>query len=166
MDKQYVILLPFAFLGGFIGYKLKIPAGTVIFSLLAVACVKLLMKMEETSLPRLINFIPQALVGLVLGIQFSRSVLVQISKMWGYMILSVIVLVAAGVLIAVVFMKMNVLDVETAYLGTSPGALSAMIFLAVDQKVNVPLVAIFHLFRIFFILMTGPAILKVIGYFR
>jgi uncharacterized protein len=166
MDKQYLILLPFAFLGGFVGYKLRIPAGTVIFSLLAVAGVKLLMKMEESSLPPLINFIPQALVGLVLGIQFSRSVLVQISKMWGYMVLSVIVLVAAGVLIAVVFMKMNVLDAETAYLGTSPGALSAMIFLAVDQKVNAPLVAIFHLFRIFFILMTGPAILKLIGHFR
>ena len=166
MDRQYLLLLPFAFLGGFIGYKLKIPAGTVIFSLLAVACVKLLMKMEDSSLPRLVNFVPQALVGLVLGIQFNRSVLVQISKMWGYMVLSVIVLVAAGVLIAVVLMRMNVLDVQTAYLGTSPGALSAMIFLAVDQQVNAPLVAIFHLFRIFFILLTGPAILKLISHFQ
>jgi membrane AbrB-like protein len=166
MDKQYLVLLPFAFLGGFIGYKLKIPAGTVIFSLLAVASVKLLMKMEQSSLPPLVNFIPQALVGLVLGIQFSRNVLVQISKMWGFMILSVIVLVAAGLLMAVFFMKMNVLDVQTAYLGTSPGALSAMIFLAVDQKVDAPLVAIFHLFRIFFILLTGPIILKLMTYFQ
>ncbi len=166
MGRQYLVLLPFAFLGGFIGHKLKIPAGTIIFSLLAVACVKLLMKMEGTSLPSLLNFIPQALVGLVLGVQFSRTVLIQISRMWGYMILSVIVLVAAGVLMAVVFMKMNVLDVQTAYLGTSPGALSAMIFLAVDQQVNAPLVAIFHLFRVFFILLTGPVILKLIAYFH
>ena len=166
MERQYLLLLPFAFLGGFIGYKLKIPAGTLIFSLLAVACVKLLIKMEECSLPPLLNFIPQALIGLVLGSQFSRSVLVEISKMWGYMILSVLVLVAVGLLLAIIFMKMKVLEPDTAYLGTSPGALSAMIFLAVDQKVNAPLVAIFHLFRIFFILITGPIILKLIGYLK
>ncbi len=41
-----------------------------------------------------------------------------------------------------------------------------MIFLAVDQQVNAPRVAIFHLFRIFFILLTGPVILKLIAYFH
>lgn len=152
-------MLVFALIGGFIGYKLKIPAGTLIFSLMAVAGLKLI-KGDAGSVPPIVNFLSQSLLGLILGSQFNRTVIEEISKMWGYMLLSVLWLVAAGVLFAIFLMKMKGVSFPLAYLSTSPGAMSAMAFLAVDQKMNAVIVAIFHLFRIFFVLLTGPFVLK------
>ena len=166
MDKSLMVLFPVAFLGGFVGYKLKIPAGTLIFSFLAVASVKVLLRYEGEALPAFLKYIPQTLVGLTLGAQCSRRVLEEISRMWGYMFICVLVLVVVGMIIAIIFVKLNVLDLPTAYLSTSPGGIVAMIFLAADQGVNAPLVAIFHLFRILFILFTGPFILKGLEYLR
>ena len=75
MDKNLLILLPLALIAGYIGLKLKIPAGGIIFSLVAVAGVKLLSRMETGPIPGLLNLIPQAVLGLFLGTQFSNRVL-------------------------------------------------------------------------------------------
>lgn len=169
MDKTImnaIVFLPIAFLGGWVGYKLKIPAGTLIFSLLAVAGVKLLMKFEVGTIPTSINFITQSLIGVIIGSQFNRNVLEEISKMWGYMLFSVLMLVVAGAIATIILIKWNILNLPTAYLSTSPGALSAIIFLAVDQGISAPTVAVFHLTRVFFILLTGPIVLKIIEYLK
>jgi hypothetical protein len=160
-----LIYLACAFFGGFIGYKTRIPAGTLIFSLAAVASVRLL-RVDGGSLPGYMNFVSQTLVGLVIGAQFNQKAVQVISRMWVYMLMSVFVLVVVGMIYAVIMVKMNHLDLPTAYLSTSPGALSAMIFLAFDQGGNVPLVAIFHLTRVFFILVTGPIVVRLIEYLK
>jgi uncharacterized membrane protein AbrB (regulator of aidB expression) len=69
-----------------------------------------------------------------------------------------------GLIYAIILAKMDCLSLPTAYLATSPGALSAMVFMSVDQGTNIPLVAIFHLTRIFLILLAGPFVLKIIEY--
>lgn len=160
-----MIYLVCAFFGGFIGYKTRIPAGTLIFSLAAVASVRLL-RVDGGSLPGSMNFVSQTLVGLVIGAQFNQKALQVISRMWVYMIVSVFVLVVAGMIYAIILVKMNHINLPTAYLSTSPGALSAMVFLAFDQGANVPLVAIFHITRVFFILLTGPIVLRLIEYLK
>jgi len=163
MDKNLLILLPLALIAGYIGLKLKIPAGGIIFSLVAVAGVKLLSRMETGPIPGLLNLIPQAVLGLFLGTQFSNRVLEEISKMWGYIFISVLVLFVTGILIAVVYAKMNLMNPPTAYLSTSPGALTGIVFMSLDLKeVNAPLVAIFHLIRMSSLVLTGPIILKLI----
>jgi hypothetical protein len=52
------------------------------------------------------------------------------------------------------------LDPGTAYLGTSPGAMSALIVLAIDNPAKEALVVCFHFFRVVFIILTAPIILK------
>jgi uncharacterized membrane protein AbrB (regulator of aidB expression) len=82
--------------------------------------------------------------------------------MWGYMVLSVLGLAIAGVIVAIILIKASVLNSATAYLSTSLGAISTMIFLSLDEGVNaliVAVVAVFHLSRFFFIL-------KLIEYMR
>jgi uncharacterized protein len=169
MDKNWtyaLMLLPFAFAGGFIGYKLRIPAGTLLFSFLAVAAARLLIKQLEGNMPAFINFLPQVLIGLVIGQQFTRGVFAQIAQMWGFVLFSVLALVIVGVISAILLIKFAGFSPSTAYISTSPGTATAMIAMAIDQGVNVPMVSIFHLTRIFFILMTGPIILKLVEYLK
>ena len=167
MDRNLFILLPIALVGGYIGLKLKIPAGGIIFSLIAVAGVKLLAKMETGTIPGFLNLIPQAVLGLILGTQFSSRVLEEISKVWGYMLISVLVLFVTGLILAAIYIKMNVFNAPTAYLSTSPGAITGVMFMALDQTaVDASLVAVFHLTRMCFILLTGPIILKLIEYLK
>ena len=167
MDKNLLILLPLALIAGYIGLKLKIPAGGIIFSLVAVAGVKLLSRMETGPIPGLLNLIPQAVLGLFLGTQFSNRVLEEISKMWGYIFISVLVLFVTGILIAVVYAKMNLMNPPTAYLSTSPGALTGIVFMSLDLKeVNAPLVAIFHLIRMSCLILTGPIVLRLIAHLK
>jgi len=158
-----MIYLVCAFLGGLVGYKMRIPAGTIIFSLLAVASAKLLMG-DGGQVPGYLNFLSQCLIGLIIGLQFNQNVLKEVSGLWVYMVLSVVILMIVGLIYAIILAKMDCLSLPTAYLATSPGALSAMVFMSVDQGTNIPLVAIFHLTRIFLILLAGPFVLKIIEY--
>ena len=70
------------------------------------------------------------------------------------------VLVATGALLAVIFTKLGILDMGTAYLGTSPGAMSALVVLALDNPGQPMLVVCFHFFRVIFVILTAPLIFK------
>jgi len=167
MDKNLFILLPIALIAGYVGLKLKIPAGGIIFSLIAVRGIKLMMKLETGYIPDFLNLIPQAVLGLLLGCQFSSRVLEEISRLWGYVVISLVVLFLTGIVLAVIYAKMKILNPPTAYLSTSPGALTGMVFMSLDLKeVNAPVVAIFHLIRMSCLVLTGPIILKVIDYLK
>ena len=58
------------------------------------------------------------------------------------------------------FTRLELLDMGTAYLGTSPGALSALVVLAFDSQAQPMLVVCFHFFRVVFIILTAPLIFK------
>jgi hypothetical protein len=61
---------------------------------------------------------------------------------------------------AAVFAKLGLLDFGTAYLGTSPGAMSALIVMALDSGAQPMLVVCFHFFRVVFVILTAPLIFK------
>jgi uncharacterized membrane protein AbrB (regulator of aidB expression) len=76
-------------------------------------------------------------------------------------IVSTLVLVGTGLLLALIFKKLGMLDMVTGYIGTSPGAMSAMIPLAVETEINPVLVVCFHFFRVVFVLLTAPSFLDI-----
>jgi uncharacterized membrane protein AbrB (regulator of aidB expression) len=83
-----------------------------------------------------------------------------LSKIVIPVITSTLVLVGTGILLSIIFTKIGVLDTGSAYLGTSPGAMSALIVLALDSGTNAALVTCFHFFRVVFIVLTTPIIFK------
>ena len=60
--------------GGFIGQKLKIPAGSMIGALLAVIAVKIILK-SEWALPKNVVFLLQVAIGIMVGTTFQSSML-------------------------------------------------------------------------------------------
>ena len=54
------------FVGGFIGYKLKIPAGVLVGSMTMVILAKLILK-SEWEVPRNFTFVLHVLIGVMVG---------------------------------------------------------------------------------------------------
>jgi uncharacterized membrane protein AbrB (regulator of aidB expression) len=55
------------------------------------------------------------------------------------------------------------LDIGTAYLGTSPGAMSALIVLALESEAQPMLVVCFHFIRVVFVILTAPLIFRLVS---
>lgn len=146
-------------LGGFLGSKLKITGGTLIGALLIVIFVKLMMKVHW-EVPKSFSFILQVFLGIMVGATFQPDMIKILYKIIVPVITSTFILVGVGVILSIIFTKLNLLDPGTAYLGTSPGAMSALIVLAIDNPAKEALVVCFHFFRVVFIILTAPIILK------
>jgi len=145
--------------GGWLGYKLKIPAGPLVFAMVAVILSKLLIK-AQWPLPRNFGFVAQIMLGVMVGAGFQRSIL-QVLHLFIFPILtSTLVLVAVGILLSLLFAHTGIMNISTAYLGTNPGAMTAMTVMAMGNQANATVVVCFHFFRVVFVILTAPFILK------
>jgi len=160
---NYFISLPvfisIGTLGGFIGAKLKIPGGVLVGSLLAIICFKLISR-ADWEVPRSFSFILQVFLGIMVGSTFQPEMLKLLHKVIIPVITSTLFLVVTGLILSLIITKLGHLDIGTAYLGTSPGAMSALIVLALDSNANAAVVSCFHFFRVVFIILTTPLIFK------
>ncbi len=91
---------------------------------------------------------------------FQPAMLPVLKKIFFPVLTSTVTLVGVGILLALVFTRMGVLDAPSAYLGTSPGAMSALIVLAFESGSSATLVVCFHFFRVVFVILTAPLFLK------
>jgi membrane AbrB-like protein len=145
--------------GGLLGAKLKIPAGTLIGAMLTIIFFKLFMKVHW-EIPKSFTFALQVFLGTVVGASFQPELMQVMKKIVVPVVISCVVLVSTGVLLALIFNRLGLLDIGTAYLGTSPGAMSALIVLALESQVQPMLVVCFHFFRVVFVILTAPLIFK------
>ena len=145
--------------GGALGAKLKIPAGALIGAMLTIILFKMTMKMHW-EIPKGFTFALQVFLGIMVGATFQPDLLHVMKKIALPVIISCVVLVGAGILMAAVFAKLGLLDFGTAYLGTSPGAMSALIVMALDSGAQPMLVVCFHFVRVVFVILTAPLIFK------
>ncbi len=146
-------------LGAFLGSKFKIPAGALIGAMIAVICFKLLARVDWSA-PKSITFILQVFLGIMVGATFQPEMLKVMGKVFFPVITSTLLLVGTGLLLSFVFERMGLLDMGTAYLSTSPGAMSALIVLALDSGKDAAVITCFHFFRVIFIILTLPIIYK------
>ena len=147
-------------LGGFCGSKLKIPAGTLVGAMLAVILTKMILK-SYWEMPKEFIFVIQILLGVMVGATYNPSIIKTLSKIALPVVSSTVVLIVVGIILSLIFTKLGLLDIGTAYLGTSPGAMSALIPLAFDSQAEATLIVCFHFFRVVFIVLTAPIIFKV-----
>ncbi|MBW2704999.1 MAG: AbrB family transcriptional regulator [Deltaproteobacteria bacterium] len=160
---NYLISLPIFLaigtLGGYLGTKLKIPAGALIGSLLAVICFKLISRVDW-NVPKTFTFVLQVFLGIMVGASFQPGMLKVMGRVFFPVITSTLLLVGTGLLLSMVFTRMGLLDMGTAYLATSPGAMSALLGVALDSGKDATVITCFHFFRVVFIILTMPLIYK------
>jgi membrane AbrB-like protein len=154
-----VVYVLVGILGGLVGAKSKIPAGPMIGAMLAVVALKLAAN-KSWEIPASFGFVVQVLVGVTVAAVFHPDMMKTLSRVVVPLISSTLVLVFVGIVMSALFARLGLMDMSTAYLSTSPGAMSALVWLAIDNHSNPPVVISFHCFRIMFVILTAPLILK------
>ena len=146
-------------LGGWVMSRFKMPAGAMIGAMLAVVLFKLILQ-KSWPVPRNFGLVVQVLVGVMVGVSFHPDMVKTFGKIVIPVTSSTFLLVGVGFLLALMYAKTGLVDIKTAYLGTSPGAMAALVFMAIETQSNATVVATFHFFRIFFIVLTAPLLFK------
>ena len=154
--------LALGLLGGLLGAKLKIPAGALIGAMLTIIGFKLFVKVHW-EMPKNFTFVIQVFIGIGVGASFQPALMEAMKKIAIPMMISCIVLVGAGVVLAIVFARLELVDVGTAYLGTSPGAMSTISVLALESQAQPMLVVCFHFIRVVFVVLTAPLIFRLLS---
>ena len=158
----WLLYLIIGTLGGLIGARLKIPAGSLIGAMMAVIFYKLMVKSAIWPIPKNVNFLFQVALGVMVGAAFQPAMLASLKKLCIPILISTVTLVGVGLILSIIFTRLQILDRTTAYLGTSPGAMSGILVLAFEGGANLPMVVSFHFFRVVFVLLTAPLILKLL----
>ena len=151
-----------AFAGGYVGVKLKIPAGALLGALVATVAIRFL-GAKAREIPDIFSFIAQVLIGLIIGAGVTLELFDHLAKCWIPLVISVVFLVFIGFVSAFLIYRMGYLDFPTSFLGTSPGAMSAIVIMGMEYGANAAIVALFHFLRIVVILLTAPIILYFMG---
>jgi membrane AbrB-like protein len=157
MLKTTAIFIGVGLAGGLIGWRLKLPGGVIVGSMILVVLYKLF-NHQAGSLPFAYKFGVQVLIGTLVGSMFEPEMLTQLRAIVLPMALSTLILVSTGLLIALLLSYFRLLDVTTAYLATSPGGMSATIGLAFSSQAEPLLVLTFHFVRILFINLSAPLV--------
>jgi membrane AbrB-like protein len=150
-------------LGGLAGSRLKIPAGSLIAAMVSIIVFKLIIK-THWEMPKGFNFVLQIALGIMVGASFQPAMLPVLKQLFFPVVTSTVTLVGVGILLAVIFTRLQILDAPAAYLSTSPGAMSALIALALESGASATLVVCFHFFRVLFVLLTAPLFLKLFSH--
>jgi hypothetical protein len=148
-------------IGGLLGSRLKLPGGIMLGAMLAVLLFKVLAE-QPLPIPQSYAFGVQILIGILVGAGYTPEIGRMLLRILLPVVASTVILVAGGLLVCLVLVKTGVLDLPTAYLSTSPGAMSVLVSLAVESQANPPVVLAFHFFRLAFIIVTAPLVFHLI----
>lgn len=148
-------------IGGLLGWKFKIPGGIIVFSMLAVMLYNYFVPSSQNP-PLTFTVGVQILLGVMLGAAFHPDLMELIRKNLFFIFLSGVGSIICGFAICLILIKWGHMDAASAYLATSPGAMSGMVALAAEMDANLALVLTCHLVRIYLVLLTVPLVLRLL----
>lgn len=142
--------------------RLRIPAGALFLSMIAAAV--------GTGSGRLTTVLPwwlvggaYAAIGWYVGFAFTRDVVRYALRSLPTLVGSTLLLVGLCAVVGEALRGLIHADPLTAYLATSPGGLDSVAIIALGSGANVPLVLAIQMMRVFFVILTGPAIARLIA---
>jgi membrane AbrB-like protein len=153
----------FVFVSGYLGYllfkRIKMPAPGLTGSLAANAIAASL-GIEFEVIPIQVNFLLQALIGIIVGSQFNREKIKQIKSLALASSLVGLWMAIVGLGLGYLIYRFTDMDIGTALFSAVPGGMSEMSALAIMYKLNVPIVVVFQFLRIVMVYFSVPLMAK------
>jgi len=156
--EKIIYTLVIAAVGGYIGIKLKIPAGALIGAMVFVAAYNI--KTSQGYIPRDFKLVAQIVVGGMLGLNFNMEAISALKKLILPSIVLVIGLTIFSLLLGILIHKITGLDLVTALFSSSPGGLTDMSLLSEAYGAQTHIVALMHLIRLTTVITIFPIIIK------
>ena len=158
---HFLITLLVGSIGGFIGYKLRIPAGAMLGSMLAVGIYSTLG--FQVYMPYQVRLGVQIGVGCLLGLSLNRETLKQLKTLILPALIITVSLLICSLVTGFILYKLCKLDIYTAFLSSSAGGMMEITMLAVTMGADGPKVAVLHLVRMITVVSIIPLLLHIAG---
>lgn len=153
--------LIFAAVASYAGIRLRLPAGALLGPMVAGAVLHATGTMEIV-LPPWELAAAYAALGWYIGLRFTPDVVRHAARAIPQVFVATLMLIALCGLSAWVLTWASHTDSLTAYLATSPGGLDSVTIIAVGSDANLPFVLALQTLRLFVVILTGPAVAKLI----
>ena len=154
--------LALAGIGGYVGWRLKIPAGAMVGSMIAVAAGSLL-KVDLGPLPPDSKAVVQVILGAILGLGLKNMDLDQLKSLLLPAGIIITILMVAGFLTALILNRFFGFDMMTAIFSSTPGGMTELSMVATEMSANSPVVAILQLIRLMSVIALVVPIAKLIA---
>ncbi len=112
------------------------------------------------AVPIALQWLAYALIGVQVGLRFTRASLASIARMLPVVLLIIVGMVVATALMGALLAWLTPVDGLTAYLATTPGGLFAVLATAADSGSDVTYVMAVQLFRLLVILAFTPLLAR------
>jgi hypothetical protein len=150
-----------AALGAWAALRLNVPGGALLGPMVLGAVL------HGTGLIRIV--IPAPLldaaylaVGLTIGLLYTRATVTYVTRVLPQLLAATVVLIALCCASAALLVVTVHVDALTAYLATTPGGLDSVTVIALGSGANVPLILAVQTLRVFVVILSGPAVAKLI----
>lgn len=150
-----------AAIGAFAGKWLRLPAGAMLLPMV-VGVVLQDAGVMVIELPQWLLAISYAVAGWAIGLRFTRDIIGHAARVFPQILVSTLTLIGICGLFAVLLVQFAGIEPLTAYLATSPGGADSVAIIAASSKVDVPFVIAMQTARFLVVLITGPALARLL----
>ena len=155
-----LITIIIGILGGSIGYFLKIPAGAMSCSMLAVAIFNV--KTEKSYMPLPLRKVIQSIGGALIGSRVSIDDVIGIKDLLIPIVIIIVGFCLMNILIGLILYRVTNFSLMTALLSAAPGGMSDIAIMAEDLGADASQVAMVQFIRVCFIISIYPIIIKLL----
>ncbi|KAF0194005.1 MAG: membrane protein AbrB duplication [Bacillota bacterium] len=156
---RIALTLLIAALGGYIGIRLKIPAGALVGAMLAVAVSNLGFGFSG-EIPTNFRTIAQIVVGGILGLSITRQTVSELRTIALPVAVLVFSMIGLSLVAGFILAKVTGWDMATAFFSSSPGGMTEMTLASMSFGADTPKVALLQLVRMISVISLMPLILK------
>ncbi len=152
-----MLTLVVALAGGLLGLKMKIPAGTLIGAMVAVAIMKIGTGRGEIFYSY--KLVAQIVVGGMLGLNFTMDTVKGLRNLIFPAMVVVVGLTLFSIILGFVLSRLTGMDLTTALFSASSGGLTDMTLISGEYGADTPTVALLHLMRLITVISVLPTVI-------
>ncbi len=134
----------------------RAPATALLGPLLVAVAISASGVLGQVSVPAALASLGYALIGIRVGLRFTRASLRSIARLLPLAVLLIVLVIAACGLLGLLLSEVTGVDRLTAYLATTPGGLFAVLATAADSGSDVTYVLAVQVIRVFAMLLMAP----------
>jgi len=145
---------------------LPIPAGSLLGPLLLAVAVSVSGVLGAVTVPPALENLGYALIGIQVGLRFTRASLASIARLLPWTVLLILVVIAACGAMGMLLSEVTGVDELTAYLATTPGGLYAVLATAAGSGSDVTYVLAVQVIRVLVMLLAAPVVSRALSRHR
>lgn len=158
---MFMLTMLVASIGGYVGKKLRIPAGVMVVSMVFVAVLNAGFGKAYFYDP--LTSAIQILAGILVGSKLDKKAVAELKKIIVPTLVLVVCMMVLNVCASLLIITFSPLDLTTAMFASAPGGLTDMTIMSADFGANAAYVAIIQVCRQLAIFLFMPAIIKAVN---